>query len=176
MRGLAEPAAPAGARMLVGGHDLLGMACVPSRSHLIDDRELLEVVGGAAVEGHDLFELGRGRRIVLIPGPDEVADWDFFDRLGGGRRASVGRAATLASGRPLPDLQKECCKNRTCPSVTAVILARHEKLSRCRCDLRKEPSLANCLSRLQQATPFCPTQRILSTQFQQSQVAPQRLR
>ena len=85
------------------------MACVPSRSQLIDDRELLEVVGGAAVEGHDLFELGRGRRGMVVAGPDEVADLDFFDRLGGVRRAGIRRVATLASGRPLPDLQKECC-------------------------------------------------------------------
>jgi len=76
-------------RMPVSGDDLLGL---PQGVH---DLDLLEVVGGAAVESDHLFELGRGRWIVLVTGPDEVADLDFFDRLGGCRGAGVGRAPNL---------------------------------------------------------------------------------
>ena len=81
--------------MPVSGDDLLGL---PQGIH---DLDLLEVVGGAPVESDHLFELRRGRRIVLVTGPDEVADLDLFDRLGGVRRASVsGTRACHGDKRP----------------------------------------------------------------------------
>jgi hypothetical protein len=62
-------------RMLVGGDDLHRLTL------FADDLKLLEIVGRVSVEGHYFLEHGRGRRIMLVTGPDEVADLDFFDRL-----------------------------------------------------------------------------------------------
>jgi hypothetical protein len=38
-----------------------------------DDVECLEIVSRVPVEGHHLLEHSRGRRVMLVTGPDEVA-------------------------------------------------------------------------------------------------------